>query len=149
MSWNDEYHDMLESIKSAVDILTAEHFTESDRAALAAMQLAVANLAEIQRHHEWLLQAILTNTEKLIPMVDNLDTFITDMTARMATEEAGIASLRPFIQGLFDQIAAAVPALTDAQKAALDAIEAKVDSDAGTIVAAMGPATPPVPAPVA
>lgn len=96
-------------------------------------------LLQQQRHHEWLLHAILHKETK---MVADLETFITDMTAKMDTMEAGVASLRPFIQGLFDQIAK-IPGLSDAQKTALDAIESRVDKDAADIVAAMGPATPP------
>lgn len=106
-------------------------FFEDDRAKLA-------NLAETALHHGWLLNAILQKLEKVENMVDNLDTFVADMTAKMTAEEAGIASLRPFIQGLFDKIAQ-IPGLTDAQKAALDAMEAKVDTDAAAIAAAMGP----------
>lgn len=75
-------------------------------------------------------------------MVADVDTFVTDMTAKMTTMEAGIASLRPFIQALFDKIGQ-IPGLTDAQKAELGAIETKVDGDAAAIMAAMGPATPP------
>jgi hypothetical protein len=51
-------------------------------------------LLEQQRHIEWLLHAILQKGTK---MVDNLDTFITDMTTKMDRMDAGVASLRPFI----------------------------------------------------
>ncbi len=76
-------------------------------------------------------------------MATTLDTFVSDMTTKMSAMEAGIASLRPFIEGLFAQIGA-IPGLTPAQVTELDAIEAKVDADAAAIVAAMGPATPKV-----
>lgn len=107
-------------------------------------QLITSKLEESytkQGHNEWLLHQIL---QKVTHMATSVDTFVTEMTAKMTTMEAGIASLRPFIQGLFDQIAA-IPGLTPAQITELDAIEAKVDADAAAIVAAMGPATPKVP----
>ena len=77
-------------------------------------------------------------------MATTLDTFVSDMTTKMSAMEAGIASLRPFVEGLFAQIAT-IPGLTPEQVAALDAIEAKVDADAAAIAAAMGPAAPKVP----
>ena len=92
-----------------------------------------------QRHIEWLLHAILM---KGTIMVDTLDTFITDMTAKMDSMEAGVASLRPFIEDLFAKIGT-IPGLTDAQKTALDGIEARVDTDAAKILASMGPPVPP------
>lgn len=69
-------------------------------------------------------------------MVDNLDTFVTDMTAKMDKMEAGVDSLKPFIVDLFAKIGA-IPGLTDAQKASLDAIEARVDTDAQKILDSM------------
>ena len=110
---------------------------------LALSETITKNLCDLSAKHDhsqWLLHSMLAKVEK---MVTDIDTFVKDMTTKMSTMEAGIASLRPFIQGLFDQIAK-IPGLTTSQIADLGAIEAKVDADAAAIAAAMGPSTPAV-----
>ena len=62
----------------------------------------------------------LRNIENLIYVLQNridtimaaLDDFITDITARMDKLDTVEASLKTFVQGLFDQIKAGVPAVT-------------------------------------
>lgn len=110
---------------------------------LQLSQQITSKLEEIyfkHSHAEWLLSQVL---QKVTHMTATVETFVAEMTAKMATMEAGIASLRPFIEGLFAQIGA-IPGLTPAQMSALDAIEAKVDTDAAAIVSAMGPPAPKV-----
>ena len=122
-------------------MITTPPFVASDRAALAAIKAVLADLAEQQRHHTFLLQSILTTQERVMAALDD---FISSMTAKMTAETTEIAGLKTFVQGLFDQIRTTVPALTPGQQTALDMLQAATDQHAASITAAMLD-TPPVP----
>jgi hypothetical protein len=70
-----------------------------------------------------------------------LDDELATMTADMATQTTVVASLKPFIQGLFNQIAAI--GLTPAQQTQLDAIKASIEANTPAISAAMVANTTP------
>lgn len=89
--------------------------------------------------------AAIQEKNEMSALDDALAAITTDMTAQTTV----IASLKPFIQGLFDQIAAMVPNLTPAQTAALNALKASVDTNNAAIAAAMVANTPPPPPPAA
>lgn len=76
-----------------------------------------------------------------------LDDDLATITADMNSQATVVDSLKPFIQGLFDQIAKSVPSLTAEQTAALAMIKTAVEASNAKIAAAMvsTPPTPPTP----
>ena len=65
--------------------------------------------------------------------MSTIDDELAAITADMTTQTTVVDSLKPFIQGLFDQIAALVPALTPAQQTALDAIKTAIEANTPAI----------------
>src|ERR1700730_13646753 len=112
MSFNDADREDLHQIAAILEAMhSPQSFTPSDREMLAAIEKTLADTGEQQRHHAWLLQAILTNTEHIMAALDD---FITSMTTKMSTQTTEIAGLKTFVQSLFDQIRAGVPSITPA-----------------------------------
>lgn len=74
-----------------------------------------------------------------------LDDALAKITADMTAQNTVVASLGPFIQGLFAQIANLVPNLTPAQTASLTSIQTSVEANNAAIAAAMVANTPAAP----
>lgn len=93
-------------------------------------------------HVEKIISLLIQLNYKVDKLMATLDEFIKNMTAMMDKESTLVASLKPFIKGLFDQIKTTVPAITPEQMKALDDIQAKVDANNAAIADSMVSAPP-------
>jgi len=94
-----------------------------------------------------LLARLISIGQQIVTKDTKIMSTLQDVVDEVAAETTAIGSLTAFIQGLEAQIAA-LPGLTPAQQAQIDAIFANVGSNTAAINVAMvinvPPATPPV-----
>ena len=85
--------------------------------------------------------------QQIIKKEDQIMSTLQDVVDEVTAETTMIGGLATFIQGLEAQIAA-LPGLTAAQQAQIDAIFANVGANTAAITAAMAINVPPAPPPV-
>lgn len=99
--------------------------------------------AKVLEALEKLVQNQQSSNTKVNHLMTQIDDFITKMTDDMTAQTTVVASLKPFIQGLFDQIKGTLN-LTPDQLAKLASMQTAVEANNAEIAAAMvAPAPPP------
>jgi hypothetical protein len=94
------------------------------------------------------LDSIASLSASLTQKVNTIMSTLDDDIAAIAAQTTAVGSLATFIQGLQAQIAA-LPGLTAAQQAQIDAIFTSVSANTSAITSAMAANVPPTPAPAA
>lgn len=116
--------------------------SEFDRAFITEFREFKANV--LSRLDLILVNQRLSARQRKLDMAE-LDDALAMISERMTAQTTVVASLMPFIQGLFDQIKNMVPALTPDQRAALTTIQTAVEANTAQIAADMVANTPAAP----
>ncbi len=90
------------------------------------------------------LDKIIAQQEALLAQGVKEMATLEDVVAKVAQETTDIGSLKVFMQGLKDQIAA-IPGVTPAMQAQIDAVFAAVSANDKAVVDAMAANVPPTP----